>query len=83
MLTIPIFEDLLLFLLLVYLTAKRISSTDTPATATCKEKLLIALHNSFLIIFLDICGQNILGFDEKWVGRLLDFPTIGIVERNV
>jgi hypothetical protein len=69
--------------LLVYLTAKRISSTDTPATATCKEKLFIALHNSLLIILLDIWEQNILVFDEEWVGLLLDFPTIRVVERNV
>jgi len=71
------------FLLLVSLTAKIISSTDTPATATCKEKLLIALHNSLLIVLLDIWEQNILVFDEEWVGRLLDFPTTGVVERNV
>ena len=55
--------------MLVYLTAKRISATDTPATATCKEKLLIALHNSLLIILLDIWERNILVFDEEWVGR--------------
>ena len=71
------------FLLLVSLTVKTISSTDTPATATCKEKLLIALHNLLLIVLLDIWEQNILVFDEEWVGRLLDFPTIGVVERNV
>jgi len=71
------------FLLLVSLTAKTISSPDTPATATCKEKLSIALHNSFLIVLLDIWEQNILVFDEEWIGRLLDFPTIGVVERNV
>ena len=71
------------FLLLVSLRAKRISSTDTSATATCNEKLLIALHNSLLIIFLDIWEQNILVFDEEWFGRLLDFPTTGVVERNV
>ena len=94
--TLPFFEDLLLFvpktfyslfqiafLLLGSLTAKTISSTDTPATATCKEKLLIALHNSLLIVLLDILGQNILVSDEELVGRLLDFPTIGVVERNV
>jgi len=73
----------LAFLLLVSLTAKRISSPDTPATATCKEKLLIALHNSLLIVSLDIWEQNISVFDEEWVGRLLDFPTIGVLERNV
>jgi hypothetical protein len=70
--------------LLVSLRAERISSTDTPAAATCKEKLLIiALHNSLLIVLLDIWEQNILVFDEEWVGHLLDFPTIGVVETNV
>ena len=69
------------FLLLVSLTAKRISSTGTPATATCKVKLLIALHNLLFVVF-DIWEQNILVFDEEWVGRLLDFPTNGDVERN-
>ena len=34
------------FLLSVSLTAKRISSPGTPTTASCKEKLLMALHNS-------------------------------------
>jgi hypothetical protein len=85
---LPYFEDLLLFipyslLFLVSLTAKRIFSTDTPATATCKEKLLQALHNSLLIVLLDIWEHNILVFDEEWVGRLLDFPTISVVARNV
>jgi hypothetical protein len=70
------------FLLLVSATAKRISSPDIPATASCKEKLLIALHNSLLIVLLDMWEQNILVFDEEWVGRLLDFPTIGVVEIN-
>ena len=60
------------FLLLVSLTAKTISSTDAPTTATCKEKLLIALHNSLLIILLDLWEQNILLLDEEWVGRLLE-----------
>ena len=71
------------FLLLVSLKAKKIFSPDTTATAPCKEKLLIALHNSLLIELLNICEQNILVFDEEWVGRLLDFPTIDVVERNV
>ena len=71
------------FSLLVSLTAKRISSTDIPATATCKEKLLTALQNSLLFVLFDIRKQNILMFDEEWVGRLPDFPTIGVVERNV
>jgi len=53
------------FLLLVSLTKKRISSPDTPATASCKEKLLIALHNSLLTGLLDIWEQNILVFDEE------------------
>ena len=70
------------FLLLISLTAKTITSTDTPATPTCKEKLLIALHNSLLIVLLDIWEQNILVFDDEWVGRLLEFYTIGVVERN-
>ena len=86
--TLPFFEDLfslfqMAFLLLVSRTAKTISSTGTPATATCKEKLIIALHNSFLIVLLDIWEQNILVFDEERIGRLQDFPTIGVVERNV
>jgi len=67
----------------VSLTAKTISSTDTPATGTCKEKLLIPLHNSLWIVLLDIWEQNILVFDEEWVRHLLDFPTTGVVERNV
>ena len=71
------------FLLLDSLKAKKISSTETPATATCKEKLFIAFHNSLLIVLLDIWDHNILVFDEEWVGRLLDFPTTGVVERNV
>jgi len=71
------------FLLLVSLTAKRTSSTDILATAACKEKLLIALHNSLLVVLLDISEKNILVFDEEWVGHLLYFPTIGVVERNV
>jgi hypothetical protein len=41
----------------------------------------MALHNSLLIILLDIREQNILVFDEEWVGRLLDFPTTGVVEK--
>ena len=60
-----------------------IYSPDTPAVASCKEKLLIALCNSLLIVLLDIWEQNILVFDEEWVGRLLDFPTTGVVEINV
>jgi hypothetical protein len=71
------------FLLLVPLTAKWISFLDTPATASCKEKVFIALHNSLLIVLPDIWEQNILVFDEEWIGHLLDFPTIGVVEINV
>ena len=41
------------------------------------------MHNSLLILLLDTWEQNILVFDEEWVGRLLDFPTFGIVERNL
>jgi hypothetical protein len=70
------------FLLLDSLTAKRISSPDTPATTSRKEKLLIALHNSLSIVLLGIWEQNILVFDEEWVGRLLDFPSNGVVEIN-
>jgi len=82
------FEDLfslfqIAFLLLVSLTAKRITSPDTPATASCKEKLLIASRNSLLIVLLDIQGQNILVFDDEWVGHMLDFPTISFVQINV
>jgi len=93
---LPFFGDLLLFvpktfysffqkasLLLVSWRAKTISSTDSPATTPCKEKLLIALHSSLLIVLLGIWEQNILVFDEEWVGRLLDFPTNGVAERNV
>ena len=70
MLTLPFFEDLyslfqIALLLLVSLTTKTVSSTDTPATATCMEKLLIALHKSLLIVLLDIWEQNILVFDEE------------------
>ena len=86
--TLSFFEDIfslfqITFLLLVSLTAKGISSPDTPATVSCKEKLLIALHNTLVIVLLDIWEQNILVFDEEWVGHLLDLPTIGVVERNV
>ena len=47
-----LFQIAILFL--VSLTAKSISSPDTPATAPCKEIVLMALHNSFLIVLLDI-----------------------------
>ena len=57
------------FLLLVSLTATRFSS-DTPATASCKE-LLIALYDSLLIVLLNLWEQNILVLDEEWAGRLL------------
>jgi len=70
------------FLLLVSLTAKTISSPDTPATPSCKEKRLIFLHNSLFIGLLYIWEQNILVFDEECVGHLLDLPIINIVERN-
>jgi hypothetical protein len=60
------------FSLLVSLKAKRISSTETPATATCKKKLLTALHNSLLIVLLDVWEQNILVLEEEWVARLLE-----------
>ena len=59
------------FLLLVSLTATRLSSPDTHATASCKEKLLIALHNLHLIVLLDLLEQNILVSDEERVGRPL------------
>jgi hypothetical protein len=51
--------------LLVSFTAKRISSPETPATVSCKEKPLIALHNSLLIVLLYIWDQNILMFGAK------------------
>ena len=60
------------FLLLVSLTARRISSPDTPATVSCKEKLLIPLHDSLLIVLLDLWEQNILLLHEQRFGRLLD-----------
>jgi len=65
--TLPYFEDHLRFVLNSLFIAglfdsERISSTDTPATATCKERLLIALHNSLLIVLLDIWEQNVLVF---------------------
>jgi hypothetical protein len=86
--TLSFFEDLfslfqIAFLLFVSLTAKRISSLYTPATASYKEKQLIALHNSFLIVLFDMWEQNILVFDEECVGLLLNFPTIGVAETNV
>ena len=58
-------------LLLVSLTATRLSSPDTTATASYKEKLLRSLQNSLLIGLLDLWEQNILVLDEEWVGRLL------------
>ena len=64
--TLSFFEDILsLFLLLVSLRAKRISSPDNPATPSCKEKQFIVLHSSLLIVLLDIWEQNILVFDEE------------------
>ena len=62
----------LCLLLLVSLTTTRLSSPDTPATASCKEKLLIALHNSLLIVVIDLWGENILLLVEELVGCLLD-----------
>jgi hypothetical protein len=59
------------FFLLVSLTATRLSSPDTPAAASCKE-LLIALHNSLLIVLLDLLEQSILLLEDEWVGRLLE-----------
>jgi len=70
------------FLLLASLTAKRISSPDTPGAAACKEKLLVALHNSLLIVLLDIWEQSVVVFGGEWGGLLLHFPTIGVMERN-
>ena len=73
------------FLLLLSLTATRFSSRDTPATASCKEKLLIALCDSLLIVLLNLWEQNILLLDEEWVGRLLALWIFHhwLVERNV
>jgi hypothetical protein len=70
--TLPFFEDLIAlfriaFLFLVSLTAKKISSADTPTTVSCKAKLVIALHNTLSIVLLDIWEQNILVFGEEWV----------------
>jgi hypothetical protein len=88
MLTLSYCENVLLFVpnslfIAGFFDSEKNSSTDTPATATCKEKLLIVLQNSLLFVLLDIRKQNILVFDEEWVGRLLDFPTFGVVERNI
>ena len=64
MLTLPFFEDLyslfqIALLLLVSLTTKTVSSTDTPATATCKEKLLIAqLCKTRSLLFCLIYGSR-------------------------
>jgi hypothetical protein len=60
------------FLLPVSFTVTRLSSPDTPAAVSSKEKLLIALHNLLLIVLLDLWEQNILVLDEEWVGSLLD-----------
>jgi len=59
-------------LLLGPLTATRISSPNTPAAASCKKNLLIALCNSLLIVLLDLWEKNILLLREEWFGRLLD-----------
>jgi hypothetical protein len=77
MLALPISEDLSLFVpyslfIASFMKAKRISFSDTPATASFKERLLIALHNSLLIGLLDLWEQNILVLVEDWVGRLLE-----------
>jgi len=45
-------------------------------------KGLIALYNSLSFCLLDIWEQKILMFYEEWVGRLLDFPTTGVVKKN-
>jgi hypothetical protein len=86
--TLSFFEDLfssfqIAFFIADFFDSEKIYSPDTPATVSCKEKLLMVVPNSLLIVLLDIWGQNILVFSEEWVGRLLDFPTIGVVERNV
>jgi len=75
------FEDLLLFVpnsLFIdgFFDNEKDFFSDTPTTASCKEKLLIALHNSLLIDLLDIWEQNILVFAEERVERLLDFPPL-------
>ena len=67
---------------MVSLTPKTISSPDTPTTASYKKPLVI-LHNSLLIVLYYIWEQNISVFYEECVGRLLDFPTTGVLERNV
>jgi hypothetical protein len=62
----------------------RVSSPDTSATASYKEKLLVALHNSPLIVLLDLWEQNILlfrnGTDVFWTYK---FPSTGVVETIV
>jgi hypothetical protein len=51
---------------LLVLTAVRCSSLGTPATASCKDKLLIALHNSLLIALLDLWQQNVFLLLEEY-----------------
>ena len=55
------------FILLIYLTAKRFSSY-TPATASCKEILLVALHDLLLMGLLDIWEQKFWCWMRNWSG---------------
>jgi hypothetical protein len=41
------------------------------------------LHNSLLIVLLDIWEQNILVFDEEWVGRLLHLKTFDVPDLEI
>jgi hypothetical protein len=59
--------------MMLSLRATRLSSLNTPATDSCKEKLLIAMHISILIALLDQWEQNILVLDEEWVEHLMEF----------
>jgi hypothetical protein len=43
---------------------------------------VVLFSRRLLIVLLDTWRQNILVFCEEWVRRLLDFPTIGVVERK-
>jgi hypothetical protein len=51
--------------------ALRCSFLDTPATASCKDKLLIALHNLLLIVLLDLWQQNVFLLLKKCDWRVL------------
>ena len=73
--TLRFFEDLL-FVPIIHFIAGLFDSDALfswhSSTASCKEKLLIALCNSLLIVLRDLWEQNILLLDEEWVWPLLD-----------